>query len=321
MRRKILATLAALTLLGAAPWRDIPAPQPTHAPIPDAHAAASQWFNLYMPAGQGPFPLVVAVHGGAFLFGTADNVAPGFANDVASLNARGIAVASVGYRLAPRNLFPKPVRDLSSALAFLAAHASHYRLDPTRIALWGKSAGANLVLLAGLGRANPRFRPPGILVPPIAAIVAYYAPTDFLTLDSELRQDDCQMTGPFLPHDGPRGPESKFLGVPIKTHPARDALADPASYASPAAPPVLLVAGTDDCLVPWQQSQELANTLLARGAPVTFRLVTGATHADLSLDQGETLAATVNFLAGALRAKPEFIEASRVRSGNKSEIK
>ena len=308
-----LAPIAALALIaaGPAPWRDIPPPTPTAAHIPYGHTASGQWLNLYLPAGAGPFPLVVAVHGGAFIYGDANNVAPGFANDVAALNARGIAVASVGYRLAPRSVFPKPVRDLSTALAFLAAHAAHYHLDSARIALWGKSAGANLVLLAGLGRHAPRFRRPGLAVPPIAAIVAYYPPTDFLTLDQELRQDDCRLSGPFLPHDGPRGPESKFLGVPIKSHPARDALADPATYATQAAPPVLLVAGTDDCLVPWQQSQELANTLIARGAPVTFRLVTGATHADLSLDQGATLATTMNFLTRALHVPRPVIEADR----------
>jgi acetyl esterase/lipase len=108
--------------------------------------------DLYLPntPASDPLPLLVIAHGGGFThMDKADwHVYPGF-----FALRRGWAVASLNYRLAPAHPFPAAVEDTEAALAWLAAHAADYGLDPHDVAMEGTSAGGNLVALAALRTA------------------------------------------------------------------------------------------------------------------------------------------------------------------------
>lgn len=284
-----------------------PMPVATVSAVPYAHQSASQVFNLYLPKGGGPFPVVVMVHGGAFLFGDQKDPGPGFKADVDALNGRGIAVASIGYRLSGEAVFPAAVQDVKGAIRYLRSHAGTYRLDGARIALWGKSAGANLVLMAGLAHGVPAFDNPQVADPAISdrvsAIVTFYAPTDFLAMDAALARRGCVFgSGPFGPHNAKDSPESQFLGKAITQDRAWTEQANPANHVAPDAPPVLLEAGLKDCTVPPDQSQLMFNALLARAPASHPRIVLldNAQHADPVFDQGESLQRVVHFLAEKL---------------------
>ena len=100
---------------------------------------------FYPEEGDGPFPVFVEIHGGAWYFGQKRSVE--FEPFLYGLN-RGYACVSLGYTLSPEGHYPLPVLEIKSAIRFLRVHAEEYKLDPSRIVLWGGSAGAHLAALA-----------------------------------------------------------------------------------------------------------------------------------------------------------------------------
>lgn len=120
-------------------------------PVSDGNIA----IRIYSPAGEGPFPVLMTIHGGGWIAGNLavfDHVSRALVNRV------GCIAVSVEHRLAPENKFPIPLYDCYDALVWIAEHISEYRGDPTRVAILGESAGANLA--AGLALlARDRGRP------------------------------------------------------------------------------------------------------------------------------------------------------------------
>ena len=106
--------------------------------------------RVYSPSGDGPFPLLVWIHGGGWVLGSVDESDP---------VARGLSVAadcvvaSVEYRLAPEDPFPAGLEDCWAALRWCADHTDELRVAPDRIAIGGDSAGGNLApVCAALAR-------------------------------------------------------------------------------------------------------------------------------------------------------------------------
>jgi acetyl esterase/lipase len=106
-------------------------------------AANMQGLDLYEPAGKGPFPLVVYVHGGGWVRG---NRASGKAI-APPLNDAGYAVASIDYRKVPNVSVDTEMEDAALAIAYLLNNAASLRLQPNRFALLGHSSGGHMVAL------------------------------------------------------------------------------------------------------------------------------------------------------------------------------
>src|SRR5712692_6733292 len=109
--------------------------------------------NVWLPqGGTTPHPLAVMVHGGGWEHGDA-----GPSNRLSlvesGLVGKGFVVASVNYRLAPQYVWPAQIEDVKCAIRYLRASAATYGIDPTRIGVWGGSAGGHLVAM--LGTAGP----------------------------------------------------------------------------------------------------------------------------------------------------------------------
>lgn len=114
-----------------------------------------QKLDLYLPEGDGPFPLVILVHGGGFAMCDKRDwhLYPGFY----ALENK-FALASVNYRLIPEVHFPTPVDDMIAVIHYLVENAEKYSLNTDNFFLYGTSAGGNLVSMAGLklaGKENP----------------------------------------------------------------------------------------------------------------------------------------------------------------------
>ena len=137
----------------------MPASQPieTRAGVAYAtHDGVSLLGDLYLPAGAGPFPALVAVHGGGWQAGARN----AFQFWGPYLAGRGYALFAVSYRLAKKGqkMFPQAVADVLAAVQFVRGSAGQIKVDPERIALFGASAGAHLASLAALGGGSATFK-------------------------------------------------------------------------------------------------------------------------------------------------------------------
>ena len=285
-------------------------PRETRHERPDLSPAATlvygsdspnQVADLYAPDGGGPWPLIVAIHGGAFMRGNRRRELP----HVPELLERGYAVASIEYRLSGEALFPAAVQDVKQATAYLRAHAAELNLDPSFFAAWGRSAGGHLAAMLGVtsGQATEFDGEGGDSS--VQAVIDWYGPSDFLQMDAQfLAQPPAGDVPPVQNHDEPRSPESRWLGGPIQELPEDAARANPIAYVTRAAvplPPFFLAAGTSDHLVPHQQTLILADALRAHGTPAALHILRDAAHADQRFESELTQPA-IEWLAGLRNA-------------------
>ncbi|HEY9784354.1 MAG TPA: alpha/beta hydrolase [Candidatus Obscuribacterales bacterium] len=233
-------------------------------------APASQRLDLYVPNNaNGPFPVVVWIHGGGWIAG--DKYAAPF-DDVLK---RGWAAVSINHRPATAAPFPAQVHDCKAAVRFLRAHARDYNLDANRIAVWGESSGGHLAaLLATTGNVkelegtlgNPGFSSA------VQAVVDWCGPADLTTISSQAKLPAQK----FL--SSPQGQIAVLLGGMADKRRDLAAMASPATFASADDPPMLIVHGTNDEVVPVQQSIDFFHRLRNAGAPVRLQVISNATH-------------------------------------------
>ncbi len=275
-------------------------PKPTYLKLAYATVSPSEVLDIYMPEGLGPFPVVVYIHGGAFRYGTKEEPAYDDANDVRVLTSRGIALASINYRMSGEARFPAAVVDAKAAIRWLRANAVRLNLNPEAIAVWGKSAGGNIALMVAMARGDSRFIDTRLgnmdISESVSAVVAMYAPTDFTTMDTQVATNSGCGAAPL--HGVASSPESLYLGESVQSSPQLARAASPISYVSLATTPTLLQTGTADCTVPQQQSQELYEALLPVLGVKRTRLMIfqGAGHADKVFDRISNIEVVSQFM-------------------------
>jgi acetyl esterase/lipase len=220
------------------------------------------------PAPTSPGPVVVFLHGGAWMLGDAA-IGPGtFIGDLESaLVGSGWAFASVNYRLAPGSRWPAQINDAKCAVRYLRAHAAALHIDPARVAAVGASAGGQLASLLGLAGPGAGFDvgPYAGVPSTVQAVVDEFGPTDLGAASWSATPVARALT-----------PE--VFGVP--SQPASPVLigASPASYVAAGDPPFLVIQGAEDDVVAPAQSEELVQRLDAAGDQATLVLVAHAGH-------------------------------------------
>jgi acetyl esterase/lipase len=261
-----------------------------------ATVSAAQKLDIYLPdEGDGPFPVIIHVHGGAFMAGDKADLQ---VNPMLNGLKRGYAVVSINYRLSGEALFPANIMDVKAAIRWVKANAATYKLDAQKIALWGGSAGGNLVALAGVSADVKELEDPG----PgngdqscrVQAVVDWFGPTNFLLMDAQLKE-----TGNGKPdHSEANSPESKLMGQKITEIPEKVKLANPETYITKDDPPFLIEHGTKDHLVPTQQSILFAKELEKVIGKENVRLVLldEAGHGGPQFDSKENMETVFSFL-------------------------
>lgn len=231
--------------------------------------------DLYRPSGPGPYPVVLMVHGGSWRIGSRKD---GYITSLCKqLSDAGIACLSASYRLVPAGRFPASGDDLRQALRWIRRSGPGYGLDPARTGAWGYSAGAHLVALLG---AEPAADPEGAR---IRAVVAGGTPADLrLWPDSDA--------------------VNAYLGVPLKTDPARWAAASPVTRVNAGSAPFFLYHGRLDRLVEPGQAERLRDALQAAGVPVTLRWLPFSGHITTALFPGHVVDEAIAFLQANLSA-------------------
>jgi acetyl esterase/lipase len=273
--------------------------------IPYAHQSPAQKLDIYLPeTGAGPFPVIVAIHGGGFEIGDKGDI-----GQVSMLKGleRGYAVVSINYRLSGEAIFPAQIYDCKAAIRFIRANAAQqYNLDPERLAAWGASAGGHLSALVGTSagvRVLEDFSQgnPGVSSR-VSAVVDWFGPAgNFLTMDAELRENGLGI--PDQDHSEADSPESHLLGRKITEVPELVAFASPITYVTPDAPYFLIQHGRIDPGVPVQQSMQLTAALerIAGKERVTFEILEGATHVDPAFETAENVDRVFRFLDSHLK--------------------
>lgn len=229
--------------------------------LPYADRSPAQKLDLYLPAeGDGPFPVVLYIHGGGFAIGDKRDI-----HVVPFLRGleHGYAVASVNYRLSGEAIFPAGLQDIKAAIRWLRADGEHYHLDGGRIAACGGSSGGYYAAMVCLTAHVAELDDPSLGHPEVPcdvqAAVDWFGPVDFLTMDEQLAESGL---GP-CDHGEADSPESRYLGAKITAIPERVRLASPMTYIHADMPPILIQHGRMDPLVPVQQSIEFARKLEA----------------------------------------------------------
>lgn len=208
-----------------------------------------------------PMPAVIWIHGGGWRAGGK------FPSRVESLARHGFFGISIEYRLSGEAQFPAAVEDCKCAVRWLRANAQKYNVDPDRIGVWGSSAGGHLSMMVacadglegdgGWPEYSSRVR----------AACAYFGPSDFISwyelYESGLSRD----TAPI-----------QFLGGTMEEKPEAYWLASPVNHVSADDPPLLLVHGDLDPVVPFEQSEIMCQAYLEAGLEVTLVMVSGAGH-------------------------------------------
>ena len=159
------------------------------------HGGRELQLDLYLPAGStpsagaAPAAAVVLVHGGGWRSGYRSNLAP----MAVRLAERGIAAATVSYRLSDEAPYPAAIHDVKAALRWLRAHAAQFGVDPQRIAVAGGSAGGQIAALVGVTAGMARFDPDaaGSAVSSAAqAIINIDGLSDFTSEAARVNEDD-----------------------------------------------------------------------------------------------------------------------------------
>jgi acetyl esterase/lipase len=219
--------------------------------------------DLYSPRDSaGVSPAIVILHGGGWAQGTHADMRP----VARSFAEKGYVATTVEYRLAPRHKFPAQLQDVKCAVRWLRANAGRCRIDPERLAVFGVSAGGHLALLVGLtepgdglegdgGHAEQSSR--------VQVVVDLMGPTDLT------RPGWSSYTEAFI---------NDLMGGNRESMPSAFWAASPVAYVRRAAPPVLIIHGTQDQVVPYEQAKLLHDALRKARVPCRLETLHGKDH-------------------------------------------
>jgi acetyl esterase/lipase len=240
--------------------------------IPDGDEA--QRLDLYLPeeTPTALLPLIVHIHGGGWMGGSK------FPCPVVGMVREGYAVASVEYRFSQKAKFPAQIQDCQAAIRWLRANAVKYHLDPEKVGVVGGSAGGHLSALVGTAGGTGTFPPIGgneDQSDRVQAVCNIFGPADFTTVVQQAAADS-NVTNVFE-FNSPKDPYSLLIGVPLETR-EKSRVVSPVTYISTDDPPILILHGTHDALVPYAQSVQFAAELMAQGVPVWLQTLPGAGH-------------------------------------------
>ena len=217
-----------------------------------------------------PLPVIAYIHGGAWRAGCKNG---GLNRLHDYLKTGQYAGVTIGYRLSQHAKWPAQVHDCKAAIRWIRANAKKYNLDANRIAVHGTSAGGHLVAMlgtsAGVEAMDGSIGPHTDQSTRVQCVIDYYGPTNFLRMnDFESRID----------HDAADSPESQLIGGAIQENKKRTLTADPISYVDKGDAPFLIMHGTKDMLVPYNQSVLLHNALKKAGVRSALLTVDGGGH-------------------------------------------
>lgn len=293
---RIVSTICGVFSAAIAVPTQVPAGVAVQRDIPYVvNGAKNQVLDIFLPEARSdkPLPLVIWIHGGAWIGGSHHNP------PVLFLVKHGFAVASVQHRFSSEVKWPGQAYDVKAAIRFLRANAVKYNFDPDHFGLGGDSSGGHLASFAGTSgdvkAMEGNLGNPGVTTK-VQAVIDWFGPTDVVQLASQAKP------GGFIHYGAASSPEGMLLGGSVQEKKDLAASANPITYITADEPPFLIMHGDNDMLVPWGQSEILAKALIAHGNQVTMKTLHGAGHEDPQFHSMENQRLIEEFLT--LHLKP-----------------
>ncbi len=216
--------------------------------------------DIYHPTAKPNGAAVVMLHGGAWARGDRAMLAP----HATALAMQGYMAVVPEYRLTGEAVFPAQIHDVRRALRWTRAHCAALGFDPDKLCLEGHSAGGHLALLAAGSAGDPRLDPPDAdarVSTAVAAVAAIYPPVLF--------------------HRGETWPFGSVPAVSLPGASVSDemaALASPVNHVTPRLPPVMLLHGDGDRVVPVSTSRRYDEEVRKAGGQVDLHIFSGFPH-------------------------------------------
>jgi len=252
---------------------------------PGGEALALDLARPKSPSGK--CPAVLCIHGGGFRAGKRE----GWDGRIKMLAEHGYVAATATYRLAPKFPYPAAVQDVKAAVRWLRANAATYSIDPDRIGVTGDSAGGHLAQFLGVTGGVAEFEGdggnPGVSSR-VSCVVNWYGPSDF-TKSYGKSVDAAEVLPLWLGGDD------------TKEH-KKHIQASPLYWVTPGAAPTLLLHGTKDPYVAFEQAEWIRDRLKAAEVEVDLVAFEGAGHGFKGSDQEKALKAMLDFFDRHLKA-------------------
>ena len=224
-----------------------------------------QTLDLFLPekrAKDAILPIIVYIHGGGWKNGRKESAMGKLAPYLAT---GSFAAASINYRLSGESIWPAQIHDCKAAIRWLKGNAEKYGFDASRMAVWGNSAGGHLVTMLGVsgevkaleGKLGKHLDQDSR----VSCVVDFCGPTHFLSMGKFPSNID---------HDAPNSPESQLLGGPVQENKKTANQASPMTYVTEDDAPTIIVHGTEDHTVPFNQAEIFHEALKKAGVKNIF---------------------------------------------------
>ena len=249
----------------------------------DRGKTKSLLLDLYLPSdnvgNSSELPLIIYIHGGGWREFSKE-ICPG-----EIVAQKGWAIACINYRYSTEAIFPAQIHDAKAAVRWLKANAKEYNLDPDRFAAWGASAGGHLSLLLGTSEGVASLE--GDLgnsdySSSVKAVCSFYAPTDFTLVKPAFTADISEQKNWQQYKEVPwylyTVVTTLLLGGAVTENIELARSANPITYLDSQDPPVMIIHGEQDKIVPVNQSDILVEALQKHDVPVTYIRKPEMTH-------------------------------------------
>lgn len=271
----IVLTFSAICFAQDAVVKKVVFPENYQSKIDEVYSKVDGWEGrldvYYNLKASKPCPVIIHMHGGGWNHGTKESQG-GFN----SYFKAGFAVVNVEYRLVQVAPAPAAIEDIRAALNYVKLNAKILNINPDKIVMEGGSSGAHLALMGGLLENNPIFdnNCKTKTDMKVAAIISNFAPSD---LDALLGKST--LSNSLTRWLGDKASSSEFV-----------ASVSPITYIKKSSPPVFIVHGDSDPIVPYSQSIQLQKKLAEVGVYNEFITVEGGGHGNFEKEKKDEIA-------------------------------
>ena len=257
----------------------------------DMHNPRQTLDIIYPTNAKAPFKIIMLLHGGAWAM--TNKRSESIASIYEAIN-QGYAIVAVNYRLSNEVKWPYPLYDIKAAVRFIRANAKHYELDASKIVLWGVSSGGHLAQMMAATNGNTKFEDLSMgnakTSSEVQGIVSWYGISDISRLS-----------------DIGTNPANILMGYNVRLNANKTKEANPIAWVNKKFPPILLVHGSEDGIVPIEQAIDMQNKVnqITKKHHALLEILDGGIHGDSIIKSKDNVLSNLFFVDKILYPKGE----------------